>query len=568
MPAYQGTFRIVPTTLVATGPPPPPMTSKAAKKAYRKSTALPRLSKAEQRRLEKEASDQQKKEYEREKAAARAKAAREKKQQKERRDREERRRQGIPEKSKWVRPSQPTIKGFVKAPVGEKRAWEDTSVRQDAKCEDHVSGSLALEEEGCPPYKKRGVEIADGDEFGVFPLPQGEVDVLLDAGSKPIQSRCLVKPTGCTPSISITKSSQFNQTSRRESKGSLNELPFTDEDAEVFAERVDPQLITGTMATERPPIQCDGLTKSAEIPIYPVPRAPQDHIPDPVFKKPALPTPRSTSIALKVVPKVGDGTNRAPLKTISQNMSTSRSSFAGRRDDPLKSHDGGPSATAVDRTPPPSTFAFLESHFHAFFPSPSQQVRELLSDVDTDDLPSNTQVARDIQCTHHTTQDEPVAPVEQIRLPPQPHDATPAVTHPGTCSADELSFLSQDLEISSQDLRDMDRPSQIHSSDTGPNPDAGTGQATIPGTRPRSPFFEEKEDDLMTAALHESMKLARQRCSGVSPEKRSRSLIRVKSTQSDYGDAEFGEGDLELLAAILDHVEKARVDPSIFKSAI
>jgi hypothetical protein len=115
MPGRQQTFDLVPATLVRATTPKPPMTSKAAKKAYLKANRVPRLSRAEQRRLEAEELAQQKAEYEKERNAARAKAAREKKVQNKKEKKGARKKMGLPEPSKFVRPSQPTISRFVMA---------------------------------------------------------------------------------------------------------------------------------------------------------------------------------------------------------------------------------------------------------------------------------------------------------------------------------------------------------------------------------------------------------------------------------------------------------------------
>ena len=101
------------------------MTSKAAKKAYREANKLPKISKAEQRRIEAAEIARQKKEYEKEKAAAKAKAAREKKLKKEAEERAKRKELGLPEPSRFITSSQPTIKTFVKSGAGRKRSRAD-----------------------------------------------------------------------------------------------------------------------------------------------------------------------------------------------------------------------------------------------------------------------------------------------------------------------------------------------------------------------------------------------------------------------------------------------------------
>ncbi|KAL3422052.1 hypothetical protein PVAG01_06208 [Phlyctema vagabunda] len=125
------------------------MTSKAAKKAHREANRLPKISRAEQRRLEQEEREAQRKEYERERAAAKAKAAREKKADKAAAERAARKKAGLPEPSKHVRPSQPTISMFVK--TGAKRSWEQMS-----------DGGEDVTSEDCPDEEGNEDDTAGG----------------------------------------------------------------------------------------------------------------------------------------------------------------------------------------------------------------------------------------------------------------------------------------------------------------------------------------------------------------------------------------------------------------------
>jgi hypothetical protein len=104
---------------------------------------------------------------------------------------------------------------------------------------------------------------------------------------------------------------------------------------------------------------------------------------------------------------------------------------------PLKSISFAPTPAKLKSTflksnvlsqPPSATQAFLEKHLDDFFPSPSQQVRELLDDID--DLPSNTQIAKELN-------------------PRQPID-----------DSDDM-FSTQDLLLSPQDLLEITTPSKV-----------------------------------------------------------------------------------------------------------
>jgi hypothetical protein len=195
-------------------------------------------------------------------------------------------------------------------------------------------------------------------------------------------------------------------------------------------------------------------------------------------------------------------------------------------------------SSSTTTRPPPSilpsaTQAFLENHLDEFFPSPTQEIRELLDGVDY--LPSNTQIAQELSSPHH-----------------QAH----ADDDDGL--ADFIS--TQDLILSSQDLLEIVTPSRSPT-----NPVATNEPLLRPISRERARFFEEKEDDLVHAAIHESKRLAvaeeafkqvfsRKATSGAEKKvplneapKTKRKLKRVQSTVTDYGDDEFSECVQDLL---------------------
>lgn len=113
MAPHQNTFTVISNGAPRGGAPSkPPMTSKQAQKLYKKANKAPRLSKAEQRKWEKERQEEIRKELEKERAAVKAKAARERKKAKEEEARENRRLAGQPLID--CRPSQDTIARFVR----------------------------------------------------------------------------------------------------------------------------------------------------------------------------------------------------------------------------------------------------------------------------------------------------------------------------------------------------------------------------------------------------------------------------------------------------------------------
>ncbi|KAK0646860.1 hypothetical protein B0T16DRAFT_414397 [Cercophora newfieldiana] len=126
----------------------PPMTSKQAQKLYRESTRGPRLSKAEQRRLELQEQERIRKELEKDKQAAKARAAREKKKTKEQQAMEQKKKQGLPLVS--VRPSQDTISRFLRRDTG--KGAKRTSDSMDTIPEDKEG---SVDKENQPPEKRQ-----------------------------------------------------------------------------------------------------------------------------------------------------------------------------------------------------------------------------------------------------------------------------------------------------------------------------------------------------------------------------------------------------------------------------
>lgn len=108
----QTTFTLIPERPVnPTAEPIRPMTSKQIKKAHKAADKQPRMSRAEQRKMELAEQERIRKEFEKERMASRARAARDRKKAKEEAAKEERRKSGRPLVD--VRPSQDTISRFL-----------------------------------------------------------------------------------------------------------------------------------------------------------------------------------------------------------------------------------------------------------------------------------------------------------------------------------------------------------------------------------------------------------------------------------------------------------------------
>ncbi|KFY53229.1 hypothetical protein V496_07780 [Pseudogymnoascus sp. VKM F-4515 (FW-2607)] len=177
---------------------------------------------------------------------------------------------------------------------------------------------------------------------------------------------------------------------------------------------------------------------------------------------------------------------RRPLNDISKHVQNAPSmavASSSTRSKPFLKHNLLPNHTAPKVSPfalPTSTQLFLADHLDDFFPSPSQELRELLEDIEDDDIPSNTQVAREIG------RDSVVA------RPVLVEEAKPILD-------DDFPWTSsRDFMFSSQELRELESPIKASPVPAPPPTPWDVRRAR----KPR--FFVEKEEDLFAAAIHES----------------------------------------------------------------
>ncbi|KAG9234715.1 hypothetical protein BJ875DRAFT_295653 [Amylocarpus encephaloides] len=464
MPPIQRTFSLIPTK-VSNVVAKPPMTSKAAKKAYLKANRAPRVSRAEERRLNNEELERQKKEYEKERNAAKAKAAREKRAAKLAEDKEARRKMGLPEPSRFVRASQPTIATFVKA--GTKRKLEEMDDVEE-ESEDTMGEEFVDPKPGQHQYhsKTRAAELESDDEFGDFPsLSQTNILAKIDSSmplaaveevsSKPEGGNRITLDPGYGVFPSVPQSHVFDKlgipkesvkqqkrisTPGRPiqdfSKGSPHQQMSPDlpkhkpavlrddddlfDDSQALADIVTTQILSEAAEAEAKsspamnrrttpneildslaqPIKADYIVvrKAAAIPlpwkdvsskcvanesqISPGPDRRTASI------RPSLPNATSTKNLLgeRSINMTPPTLSVRKLRAISYPPSPNKARLVPNTA-PVRRFSMSPKEIA----PPSATQAFIEDHLDDFFPSPSQQVRELLDDID--DFPSNTQVA-------------------------------------------------------------------------------------------------------------------------------------------------------------------------------
>jgi hypothetical protein len=583
------------------------MKSKDVKKAYAQANRGPRVSRAEQRRRDAAELEAQKKEFERERAAAKAKAAREKKALKANAGREERRKLGLPEPNRFVRASQPTISKFVRG-EGVKRTWEQMESVMEEGSEGTISAAEEMVDDAQPPAKRvavcakevreahpptKRVDVVEDseDEFGEF-LSLSQADLLEKISSSLVElKKGSSRPGSPAPNPEAQPEERGREASQElpARKSYVDEYPRTD--SQVFADLASTRLLSEAASAasrsdgigllvhlveaqvqtsnklietrrqlhhqSKTPVvdgqgnikpknlsalpgpvfqECSAKLPSARLVTKEVSQLYPDTVSEQVINRPILSQSMSkqtiwsqNSTPHQIQPIV----SRPALQSLSNNMPPPKLPVKEKKSSSfptlhLKPHLRLRNSSSSATRPPPymspsATQAFLENHLDEFFPSPTQEIRELLDEVD--DLPSNTQIAH------------------ELSSPPQQ-----ALINDDDQFGDFIS--TQDLILSSQDLLEIVTPSRRATTHEPPR---------RPVSRERARFFEEKEDDLMHAAMHESKMLAEQtkklpptkvtekKVPLKEAPKTKRTLKKVQSTATDYGDDEFSECVQDLL---------------------
>ena len=523
------------------------MTSKQAKKAHQLATRGPRISRAEQRRLDAEELAKQKKDYEREKSAAKAKAARDKKAAKEQTDREARKKMGVPEPSRFVRASQPTISRFVKR--RNKRTWlEMETLAEDS--DSTVGGDEEYDTNPEYPAKTVKAGTESEDEYGGFPsFSQSELGVVLEElGSLAPSESKQEDRTERSPTAVSKPRYEPRPAGLLPAKKSSYEFPWD------CSQSLDDMVATQLLSEA-----ADATARSAQQQKLSIVRTQPDLIPP----RPAAANPLpliSKTEAPHTSPK--SITNiRSALRHRSVNMPPPPLPVQTNEKRSISFAPSPPKPRIVYRipqpipksvVPPSATQAFLEDNLDNFFPSPSQEIRELQDDID--DLPSNnTQIALELELDLPITKASP--------------------------KEDSFADLicTQDFILSSQDILEITTPCPP-ASKLKPMEQPTSTPTPLPTNPARSQtksrFFEEKEEDLLYAAIHESKLLAAQqdkrdleRRSSQwmkekmidsmedergqergAPGRTKRRFQRTVSNATDYGEDEFYDCEEELLA--------------------
>jgi len=474
------------------------MTSTQVKKAYRKSNKGPKVSRAEQRRRDAEELQRQKKEWEREQAAVKAKAARDKKATKARDEKEKRKREGVPEPRKGVRPSQARISCFVKR-EGEgdmKRKWDET---RDSAAEE--SDDTMAEDSGPRPGKRVNVQQEDefgGDDISDLDLPDlfRQLDQSFSSHESAVNKENAGVTSWSSPRklIRQNKCVVDNKDEERDLDDSqvLAEMATTQlltEAAKSFSEEQESEFGTTTNNTTFSDIVLNIPTQS----MLPIPKLGESNkerqSPNMPVRKPLqeratnMPPPPRPVAAIKAAssnPSMPDHL----LRTKPPSRVPATSAHYGREASKDRHNMPPPPIKSASLLPAPSaTQAFLELHMDDFFPSPTQEARELLGNTTDFDLPSNKQVMPELSpdtlrgrglspsllkeempyteliCTQDLMSSQeiqemetPCPPAEKVKQ----QIVIPLVEQPL-----EEMFLTQDFDLSSQDLEEIGSPCRL-----------------------------------------------------------------------------------------------------------
>lgn len=491
------------------------MTTKQAKKLHRQANKGPKISKAEQRRIELMEQDRIRKEFEKEKQQARARTARERKKAKEEKEKEERRRKGLPMVD--VHPSQDVISRFIMRGASKKRDSTGATTRLDA---------LREEDTDTATEAGSGIDSGDGEDN-----EGGEEDVSDKENQEPAgdpgDERTAKRPRLAQPEVkmpevmnpvslhphkvgvaaviaqengtesysrasSVDADDPINETlledqliadvilasSRKTSSGSPDERimpaastachePINLAESAAFSKESPPRISAPKpqeLQRNRPPVRNVYLPPNSEFASNSKPR-----FGDAPFKKPASPyTPVGCQGPAVKAPAV-----RAPSVPPKFKSSTAQQNHpGGGKPKFLPRHlqtphqrqhvlgYGPPAQVHVEPSMPSSTQQYLLHHIDDILPSPSQEAAELLEvqirlvgqEPGPTRRPAN--VPEKVTDTGASLAHKFEPP--HLRLEPMP--PPPSFDFDGPL---DFPISTQELFMSSQEIRDIETPSKI-----------------------------------------------------------------------------------------------------------
>lgn len=495
----------------------PPMTTKQAKKLYRQKSKGPKLSKAEQRRIDLMEQDRIRKEFEKEKAQARARTARDKKKAKEDKEKDEKRKKGLPLVN--IHPSQDTISRFISRLGFGGKDNTHLALVPEADSESATEVESDADVQNGPLLARHGNHVQVDSRAAPGKENQDPADAVAISAARPAKRRKLGQPgrnlldrminIPSQPSVAAVarvaqelEKDSLSRPSSIDTDDPATEAMLEDQliaDVELASSKSAPRSSPNRRSPSREPLpshvqspshvplaprapspppppppllqlgpqsprphkfQGRQLPPGARIPLGVVaptghPRAKSNPVDDP-FKKPVLPfVPGGRQgpavrcvVAAKppapprFKPPAGAGVPRPggpkflpkPAKAAPTPLPVQASpTYAGSRRPTIKTADAFPTSTQL----------LVINHVDELFPSPSQEARELHEDQ----RPART-ASRPPSLINKT----PFSTDEHVD-----HQEQPARNAPP-----EFPFLAtQDLVLSSQDMRELDTPSKV-----------------------------------------------------------------------------------------------------------
>ncbi|KAG8156412.1 hypothetical protein KVR01_013753 [Diaporthe batatas] len=497
----------------------PPMTTKQAKKLYRQKGKGPKLSKAEQRRIDLMEQDRIRKEFEKEKAQARARTARDKKKAKEDKERDDKRRKGLPLVE--VHPSQDTISRFISrlgarptsntrlASVHEAEAESATEAESDAEVQHEQ-----CEEPGEDPRGATGKENED------------PADALADSAERTAKRRRLDRPGGNLLDRMIHIPSQLPARARPVARvaqevevEAWSRPSSVDADDPATEAMLEDQLIADVeLASSKSAARSSPNRQSPPREVPPLSRAPLPAPPRPP-SRPQLPAQQklqARQIQAGTRPPIGavhhtgafrprpaDNTFKKPVVPFVHADKQSHALRGAWAISPGPPKFKPPSAPIIPRSamprflpkpakPPPiplpvqasptyagsrrpanqaadafptSTQLLVMNHVDELFPSSSQEARELLEDhppAAAATIPSGPPSPLHNPTSLNGGRAEPSSDgrPSSVAVPRRP--SPPSGGQPGETLLAEIPFLAtQDLILSSQDMIELETPSKV-----------------------------------------------------------------------------------------------------------
>ncbi|KAM5370763.1 hypothetical protein ACJA88_009834 [Fusarium oxysporum] len=352
-------------------PPLRPMTSKQVRNAYKAANKGPKLTREESRRRERAEQERIRKEFEREKAAAKAKVARDKKKEKELAEKEAKRKKGLPLVN--VRPSQETISWFVRGNgTSKKRDAQGNDIQDDnaTSNESNTDTNEAITSEEQPQQPATKAQKLDDIQEDDEEISDAAMEAIVEDLPKPLrESPKPQSPEGGKETIA----EPTEQTAALvASETALEKLPMPEIELEGLEDELDADFEEDLAL---------GILEDIEA---------------------AMGNPKSNMN--HGVQKICNQISEEALDTTKQPLEVTRNDISNRYAEDLGLKRPAPpvsfakpplpqrnlesrSPSPPHQEPPMSTQAIL-FNLDDFFPSSSQQVRELEEELDEGIMPS------------------------------------------------------------------------------------------------------------------------------------------------------------------------------------